>query len=320
MVVVSVAICTWNRASLLRRTLERFCEVAGAMPVSWELLVVDNNSTDDTQHVLAEFANRLPLRTTFERVPGLAVARNTAVRETTGQYILWTDDDVIVNERWMPTLLGGFQEQSADWVMGRSRASWEAGVPDWFSSRLAGYFALLDYGDEPFIVTDKDHPSYGLNFGCRRDALLQLGPFRADLGPRETGGGGGEDTEMFERALAAGMRICYLPAAEVLHIIPPERSTKQLQRRKAWGAHQEYYDWLRETAGDAPRIAGIPRYMYRYGFQDVAGYCSAQARRDPATAFFHELRLLRFAGVLYEAGRRAAQQLLGQSRDSVNAK
>jgi GT2 family glycosyltransferase len=319
-VIVSVAICTWNRASLLRRTLERFCEVGGAMPVPWELLVVDNNSTDDTQQVLSAFEDRLPLRTTFERVPGVAVARNTAVRETTGQYLLWTDDDALVDERWMPTLLRGFQEQNADWVLGPSRALWEAGVPDWFSSRLAGYFALLDYGEEPFVVRDKDHPLYCLNCGCRREAVLQLGPFRSDLGPRETGGGGGEDTDMFERALAAGMRICYLPSAEVLHIIPAERSTKELQRRKAWGAHQQYYDWLRETAGAAPRIAGIPRYMYRYGLQDVAGYCTAKARRDPATAFFHELRLLRFAGVLYEGSRRAAQQLLGQSRDSVNAK
>jgi hypothetical protein len=125
---------------------------------------------------------------------------------------------------------------------------------------------------------------------------------------------------MFERALAAGMRICYLPSAEVLHIIPSERSTRRVQRRKAWGAHEQYYDWLRETAGNAPRIAGIPRYMYRYALEDVAGYCSAMVGRDPATAFFHELKLLRFAGVLYEASRRAAQQLLGQSRDSVNAK
>ena len=311
MVIVSVAICTWNRASLLRRTLERFCEVAGTMPISWELLVVDNNSTDDTQSVLAEFASRLPLRTAFEPVAGLAVARNTAIREAKGSFLLWTDDDVIVGERWVPALLEGFQDRKADWVMGRSRASWEAGVPDWFSSRLAGYFALLDYGDEPFMVTDRNHPSYGLNFGCRRDALLELGPFRADLGPRETGGGGGEDTDMFERALDAGLRIWYLPAAEVLHIIPPERSTKQLQRHKAWSAHEAYYGWLRETAPDAPRIAGIPRYMYRYALQDVAAYCSATIKRDPATAFFHELRLLRFAGVLYEAGRRAAQQVRG---------
>ena len=74
---------------------------------------------------------------------------------------------------------------------------------------------------------------------------MALGPFRADLGPRETGGGGGEDTEMFERALADGFAHLRSARRRSLHIIPPERSSKQLQRRKALGRASGVYDWLR---------------------------------------------------------------------------
>src|SRR5215213_3679943 len=91
----TVAICTWNRAALLPEVLGR---LARARPPAggWELLVVNNNSTDDTERVLDAFAGRLPLRRAFEQRQGLSHARNTAVKEATGEYLVWTDDDALV--------------------------------------------------------------------------------------------------------------------------------------------------------------------------------------------------------------------------------
>ena len=103
---VTVAICTWNRAELLELALERMARLVVPPDTWWELVVVNNNSTDNTDKVLERFERRLPLRRVFEPMPGLSNARNTALREAKGDYVLWTDDDVLVSEGW----LGGFVE------------------------------------------------------------------------------------------------------------------------------------------------------------------------------------------------------------------
>src|SRR3954454_24769386 len=99
--LISIAIPTWNRSAVLRKTLEHLTLLEPVDGVEWELLVVDNNSTDDTPKVLAEFADRLPLRALHEPIPGKSSAANLAVREARGEYILWSDDDVFVDPDWL---------------------------------------------------------------------------------------------------------------------------------------------------------------------------------------------------------------------------
>ena len=99
--MLTVAICTWNRAALLRQTLEQMTALTIPADVTWELLVVDNNSNDETAVVIGEFVNRLPIRALLESTPGLSNARNTAVAAARGEYILWTDDDVLVDRTWL---------------------------------------------------------------------------------------------------------------------------------------------------------------------------------------------------------------------------
>src|SRR5262249_10345499 len=97
---LSVAICTWNRAKLLEQCLDR---LANASPptADWELLVVNNNCSDNTDGVLDSFAARLPVRRIFEPKQGHSNARNAAVRSASGDYIIWTDDDVLVDKEWL---------------------------------------------------------------------------------------------------------------------------------------------------------------------------------------------------------------------------
>ncbi len=304
MISNTIAICTWNRAALLRGTLSRFAEIGSTIPGPWELIVVNNNCTDETDGVIQSFTGRLPIRRVFEPTPGLSAARNAAIAAARGDYIFWTDDDVIVNEEWIPALLDGLRSSNADWVFGRSEPVWEGGEPKWYSHDFDGYFALLNYGAEPFVVTDRFHPFFGLNFGSRRDALARLGPFRTDFGPCENGGGVGDDVDMFYRALTANMRISYIPRSVVKHIVPATRSVKSVQRRKAWVGSEAYVEWLNETSPDVPRIAGIPRYFYRLAIDDALGYVKGLLRRDAAKNFYHELRLVRFVGMICAAARR----------------
>jgi glycosyltransferase involved in cell wall biosynthesis len=99
--LVTVAICSWNRAALLRETLKQMTHLERDDSFDWELLVVDNNSTDQTPDVLAEFAGQLPLRVLREPKPRKSNAANLVVKEARGEYILWTDDDVLVEPDWL---------------------------------------------------------------------------------------------------------------------------------------------------------------------------------------------------------------------------
>ena len=85
----------------MRQTLESFTGLAVPAATDWEILVVNNNCTDQTDQVIQAYQDRLPVRRAFEPRPGLSHARNRAIAEATGDYILWTDDDVTVSPNWL---------------------------------------------------------------------------------------------------------------------------------------------------------------------------------------------------------------------------
>ena len=106
---LSVAICTWNRCNSLRQTLEGFTGLAVPAATDWEILVVNNNCTDQTDQVIQAYEDRLPVRRAFEPRPGLSHARNRAIAQATGDYILWTDDAVTVSPNWLVSYVDAFR-------------------------------------------------------------------------------------------------------------------------------------------------------------------------------------------------------------------
>lgn len=300
---VTVAICTWNRSASLRETLKQLTSLRVPVGIEWELLIVNNNCTDDTDAVCAEFASVLPIRVLHEQTPGQSRARNLAVHEARGSVICWTDDDVIVDVNWLATLLESFNRYRADWVFGASEPSWPGAPPAWYTPRLQRYFAVLDYGPVPFIVTDVDHPFFGLNFAGSREAHLALNGFRTEFGFQGKGGGIGEDLDMFARALEAGMRIVYTPDAKVQHVIPPDRIEKHYHRRRQWVANRVYYQHLGEIFPNVPWLLGLPRFFYGNAARAVVGYFQSAVRRDASGRFEHELAVVRFAGLAGESAR-----------------
>jgi glycosyltransferase involved in cell wall biosynthesis len=300
---VTVAICTWNRSDALRLTLEQFTKMRVPQGIEWELLVVNNNCTDDTDEIVAAFNGRLPVRLLHERTPGQSHARNLAIRESRGTYLAWTDDDVIIEPGWLEAILETFDRYDATWVFGASEPEWPGAAPSWYSARVQNYFAVLDYGSEPFVVTDGDHPFYGLNFAGMRAAHVTLNGFRTEFGFRGDKGGVGEDIDMFDRALGAGMRIVYTPRARVRHMIPPARVGKHYHRRRQWLAVPVYYQHLPEMFPRAAWLLGLPRFFYLNAAKSALGYARALVERDRAARFDHEMQLVKFARLSAEAAR-----------------
>ena len=209
----------------------------------------------------------------------------------------------MVQEDWLAKLIEAFDEHQADWVFGPSCPEWPSSPPTWYSDRVQGNFAVLNYGSRPFLVSDETRPFFGLNFAGTMEAHLALGGFRTDFGLIGKEGGVGEDMDLFLRALRRGMRIAYTPDALVKHVIPAARATKRYQREHIWRVNRTYYKYLKD---EFPRVAwslGLPRFFFRNALGDAAAYLRGLFSLSPSLRFYHELQLVRFARLVTEAAR-----------------
>lgn len=303
--LVTVAICTWNRSASLARTLQQFTLLEIPRRAEWEILVVNNNSTDQTDRVVASYLEGLPVRVLNEPVAGKSRACNRAIREARGELVLWTDDDVLVDRRWLSATVDAFTRWQADWVFGPSDPIWPVGSPSWYVEELRPSFSVLNYGSREFQVTNRNTPFYGLNFAGSLAAHQAVGGFRENIGMKRDGGGVGEDIELFRRALSAGMRIVYTPNAKVGHMIAADRLTKRYHRRRQWRARHDNYAVLPELFPGLPEVFGIPRFIYRKGLSDVWEAVKNRVLAREGRSFRHELQAIRVAGMITEGVRAA---------------
>jgi glucosyl-dolichyl phosphate glucuronosyltransferase len=303
---VSVLIATYNRATLLGETLDYLAQVDRPEGLSWEVVIIDNNSRDDTRAVVEsrQAAYPVPLRYIFESKQGRSAALNAGHAATAAPLILYTDDDVRVATEW---LRAGAQALSAGWdyIGGPVDPIWEAPRPPWLHPSLHGTIAILDYGDAPFVFEERCRVPLGANMGLRRDLLHRIGGFREDLG-RSNGRKilGQEVPELLARARAAGSRGVYVPALRVQHHVPAARLTTSYFRRWWFGkgvskSTFELVQPLTELGLDLrnePHIGRVPRFMAGSAVRDVGGYVKGWLAGDPAARFKCEMMLAYAAG------------------------
>jgi glycosyltransferase involved in cell wall biosynthesis len=301
---VTVAICTWNRAEALAVTLDHLTRLRIPAGVDWELLVVNNNCTDDTDAVCQRFAGRLPLRLLHETRPGKSFALNLAIERAGGSHILWTDDDIDVDPEWLNAILAAFEREHADWVFGVTEVKWPSAPPPWYDSRyFLGHFGGLNYGDQSFVVATADRKFFGANCAGTRAAHQALGGFRTDLGLFGGKRGVGEDIDLFDRAFRANMKIVYTPDARVFHRVRTVQLPKRYHRRNQWVASGMYYEQLPDYFPDARWMLGLPRFFYGNFVRGTVGYLRCALTRSTSERFTHELELVRVARLVCEAAR-----------------
>lgn len=221
-ILISVCICTYNRATSLARTLESLTQQAKIEGLSWELLLIDNNSNDNTYEVAKSFEQRLPLRYLFEPVQGLSAARNRALSEFKGDLLIFTDDDVIVDPLWLSSYARVEKAfPDADYFGGRILPLWDDTRPKWLVdpslALISGLLGHYDLGDERHWFEPDDPLPFGANFALRRSLVEGLDPFRLDLGVCGGSLGRGEEAEYLGRAVENRARGVYLPEALCLH-------------------------------------------------------------------------------------------------------
>jgi glycosyltransferase involved in cell wall biosynthesis len=272
--MITAAICTLNRAESLRRTLESLAAMRVPDDVEWEVVVVNNGSTDHTDAVVAAFAGRLPIRREFEPQRGLSRARNRAVDAARGDYIVWTDDDVIVDRGWLAAYVEAFRRWPEAAVFGgRIIPRYEPPVPRWLSENESVFFGMLalrDFGDAEQPLSLARLP-YGPNFAVCAAAQQA---FRYDLqlghGPAQRRRG--EEIDVVERILQSGATGYWVPRAKVEHCFSRGQQTIPYAIR-FFATIGETEALLREnTTTSGVFWLGAPRWLWRRMIEEWVRY------------------------------------------------
>lgn len=299
---VSVVISTYNRAEVLPYALESLLQQEPPH-LRYEIVVVDNNSTDSTRAVVESLTARgyRHLRYLFEPRQGLAYGRNAGILASTAPIIAFTDDDVTVGPDWVQTLKEAFEAYpETDCIGGRVLPRWSRPVPSWLTREHWGPLALLDYGDAPFYVNaSKRLCLIGANTAFRRAVFSRIGLLASHVQSykREVAT---EDHELLLRLWRSGGQGLYLPNLLVTSDIASERVTKAYHRRwhKRHGRslaimHDEGFEQTRRGW-----VLGAPGWICRTAVEGAVRCVGSLLRGDPDRAFLHETRLRFSVGFL----------------------
>ncbi|MEW6415321.1 MAG: glycosyltransferase [Pseudomonadota bacterium] len=291
----SIVVCTYNRAASLKDTLAALARLETQPARAWEVVVVDNNSRDHTKQVVQAAQQTWPrLRYVFEPAQGLSHARNRGIAEAAGEVILFTDDDVLPEPDWLETTLAGLEKYGADACGGYIAPIWETPPPEWLTERFYGFLAVRTDRTDDYILTATDQTPFGANMAFRKKIFGQVGLFDTRRGRKGKVLASGEDSEMFERILAAGLKVVFLGRSRVHHKVESFRLTKRYFRR--WRMQTSRNLAISRGVPGARRVFNIPLYLFPQFLRALARALAGKLTQPPDEAFNREMVVCHFLG------------------------
>jgi len=297
----SVVVCTYNRSHNLPSCIQALAAQEGSERIQWEVLVVDNNSTDDTAATVERLRSkhRIGIRYTFEPQQGLSNARNCGVRQTVATHVIFIDDDIHVCPFWLRSYAEVFAQYSCYAAGGPIRVVSPKALPAWIRPDMMGFLGQLDYGHAPCELDGITRYPFGGNMAFHRRALQHIGDFDPNLGRRGSVESPdalfkGEETAYFRAAAEAGFAIWYTPGAEVLHRILPY----QLERRFFLKIHynQGYKAVLQSPPPEGRMFMGTPLYLYNQILRSVRHYLTLTILQGPNASMRQLMTVANFLG------------------------
>lgn len=316
---LTAIVCTYNRSALLGESLGRIL-AQQAEGLRYEVIVVDNNSTDNTREVIEQFAasSQRPVRYLCERRQGVSYARNAAIAASRAPVLAFFDDDVLVADNWLIEIKRALDTHpDIDYVGGKVLPRWASKPPAWLVAENWAPIAAQDYGDASFVIDANTNVGLiSANLAIRRRALDEVGWFRPELQRVRDGIGSMEDHELIERLSRAGKRGLYAPQIVVWADVPTARMTRSYHRRWHRG-HGRFYAISRSASFEesaAGRLFDVPAHLYRQAAADATGWLKHTLRGHAAQAFTMQSRLWFFLGFV---GERRRQFLEVERRSSA---
>jgi glucosyl-dolichyl phosphate glucuronosyltransferase len=314
----TVIIATYNRAAQLDDTLHYLARVTTVQP--WDVLVVDNSSSDDTPSLVARRARDfpVPLRYLLEPTQGKYAAMNSGIRASRGEIIAATDDDARVAPDWLDRAEAGLLERRCGFVGGPVRPLWDGQPTAWLDQQSAvvqKVIAICDHGPIPREYGVRLGWPLGVNVAYRREVFERAGLFDPSLGRKAGTLRNQAQREWHLRARAAGITGFYLPDMIVDHRVGADRLQKQYFRRWYYwhgisraklywrfGLDPEEPEALQYTQ-PLPQVAGVPRRLFLKAVRSLRSWAWRSFRGESARAFEYEMWLCFFAGLTSECRR-----------------
>jgi glucosyl-dolichyl phosphate glucuronosyltransferase len=263
-IFLSVILPTRNRSGFLRKALDSVARQTYPTDM-FEVIVIDNGSSDDTKAVCESYADYMRnLRYYYDETPGLHVGRHLGMKMAAAELLVYGDDDIIAFPTWLEGIAESFKDPRVALVGGKDLPDFETVPPSWImhmwnakksdDSKNLGYLSILDLGDKikPVNATDV----YGCNFSVRKSVLLEAGGFHPDGMPQQLirfRGDGESHISWFVEE--KGYQTLYHPKASVFHLVPSDRMTVDYFCRRSFnqGVSDSFTDLRRAHRGTSSK-------------------------------------------------------------------
>ncbi|MDR0415407.1 MAG: glycosyltransferase [Prevotellaceae bacterium] len=226
--MLSLIICTYNRDKYIYSCLKSIAE-NNYDPENYEVLLINNNSTDKTEAECRRFQQDypdIPYKYFMETNQGLSHARNRGIKEANGDILVFLDDDAFVGKEYLKNLQENI-EKHPDWAAfgGKITPVFENGKPPkWLSKWTYSWVSAIDMGKDVRLFEGEKYPT-GANMGILKKTLEKVGNFNVKLGRSKKNLMGGEEKDIFNRIKNIGGKIYWFPNIKVQHVIPENRTT-----------------------------------------------------------------------------------------------
>lgn len=276
--------------------------------INWEVLIVDNNSTDDTKKVVNDFieAGRPHFKYFFEGRQGKTFALNTGLRKAKGNILAFTDDDVIVTKNWLIKIKETAEKYpNCKAFGGRVIPRLPDKIPKWIVRKgpyknTGSPLVDHDYGDG---VKSYHEPGMyapcGANMFFKKEIFLEYGYFKENLNARLKNIPMCEDTEFCFRLLVNKEEVLYIPDAIIYHITNDGRLSKNYFRKNSFKIGRASV-LIYENPKSGRKLFNVPLYIYRFIAKNLFKYAIAILTFNYQKIFFYELKLFRLIGSFYE--------------------
>ena len=302
---LSVVIPTYNREKLLAKTLQSLDNAEIPSDLEVEVIVVNNNSTDNTEKLIKNHQKKVKdylLTYLFEEKQGRSAAVNAGIRRAKSELISMIDDDIQINSDWFTQIAKIFRKRcdEVDFVGGKVLPIWEVEPPDWVTAIKDVGICWRDYGEEEWRY-GKDTPILTGGHGVlKAEVFSAVGLYPEELGVKKKNLAGCEDEVMFDKIIEAGKRGIYSPKLIVHHYVPAHRLTKNYYRQWHFGAGMSW-DLVDKNYKpyQGATIFRVPRYLYREAIGGLLSKIGAMIRFDKHASLKAEKGILLFLGFFY---------------------
>ncbi len=247
---VSFIICTYNRAEYLHDSLLSLLQT-NVSPEKFEILIVDNNSTDETAavvQIIAEAHSLFQFRVIKESQQGLSHARNRGITEARAPFVVFLDDDIRASKSLISAWIAFFNEHpEAMAAGGKIHIQFDDPRPDWISHFLLPLLGYHNLGNSQKSYPQNKYP-FGGNMGFKKSVFDAVGLFDADLGRKGSSLSAGEEKELFRRIREKNHSIYYVPKAVLYHRVDADRLTIDYIREQALGLGQSMKLQLKDAS------------------------------------------------------------------------